>query len=209
MAILKIHLRAAVAVLTAAIGVLAVVTPAQAQTSEAICYNNHCWNNWNGRTGNGNLIKFYSYNRGTVINNGWQLKFVGYVTNQGPVWPFVDGSGQNNRYNGAPVYQFKWNQDQAVCVGQQLYSTVDHEGPLATTQCFTSADKYAYPASQLFVYSASRYLVAVDATNREFRAGDPSYVPTFVGNEGGDNSNGAFVWINDNTYVQWTIQQNA
>jgi hypothetical protein len=192
----------------AVVSVLAVAAPAQAQTSDAICYNNHCWNNWNGNTGIGNPIRFYDYNSGTIINSGWQIKFVGYVTNQAPVWPFINGSNQNNRYNGLPVYQIKWNPDQARCASQYPYSTSTHDGPLVIDACFTSANKYAYPTQQLFVYSSLHYLVAVWATNQEYRNGDPSYVPTFVGNRSGNNGNGANVWVNDNTYVQWAFQPN-
>jgi len=206
------HLRAAVAavaVSAVAAVVSAAAAPAQAAaTSTAICYSNHCWNNWNGSTGLGNPIKFYDYNSGTITNSGWQIKFIGYVTNATPVWPFTNGSGQNNRYNNDPVYQMKWNPDQALCASQYPYSTSTHDGPLVIDQCYVSANKYAYPAQQLFVRSTALYLVAVWATNQEFRNGDPSYVPTFVGSRGGNLGNGANVWVNDNTYNQWAFQQN-
>ena len=116
------HLRVAlvaIAVSAVAAGTVAAAGPAQAAfSSTAICYNNHCWNNWNGNTGLGNQIKFYNYNSGTIVNSGWQIKFIGYVSESGNVWPFVNGSGQNTRYNGAPVYQMKWNPDQAVCASK-------------------------------------------------------------------------------------------
>ena len=209
------------AVLLCAAGLAATLTPAHASgATVGICKNSNaggrCWNNWFGG-GAGNAINYYGYNNGNVPNNGWINVEIGTVQNNGPncggFWPFTEGSGMNQRYQGQAVIQLQWAKNRNLSAFAN-YNLNDHGGPLEMEATDTGGGQGNCNVNdgELFVPSSENYLVSVFATNAEFVAGDPSFVPEFVGGNPSDpyaTNDGHPVWVDDSFYwpfLQFTPQ---
>jgi len=186
----------AVAALTLSLAGLATVataSPARAQGSNlAICYNNHCMNKWN----NGSTIRFYGYNNGGIVNNGWGYITVAHVSNGtgGLIWPFTNGSGLNSRYNTRPVLQFGFNaaggSDTNGCLSSGGFNPSTETGQLETEACTIHSDPYSTPDSIEFVLSSAGFLIPVYASNITYTFYHNAGVPIFCGATGGGTADG-------------------
>lgn len=170
-------------------------------------FKDQCMNAWNGPTP-GHQVKFYAYGNGSTVNNGWVPVEIGTVqynsTECGGNWPFINGSGMNYRYRGSVVFQMQQAQARALSLWSE-YDTSVHQGPEELELTDDGGGNLCNVAhAELFVGSSASYLVDVFATNAEFVAGDPSYVPTFVGwTPNGTTDNGQPVISNDQAYAPW------
>jgi hypothetical protein len=118
------------------------------------------------------------------------------------LWPFTDGSGLNARYNGDPVYQFQWNNDDLYCADESAFNPAIQEGPVELQQCGSPA-----LFRQDFVYSGSDYLSPVYADNAEYAYGGTGDLPILVGDGYEDSdANGQPIYMDDYYELQWSIQ---
>jgi hypothetical protein len=177
----------AIIVAVLSLGVLGVLTAttAQAQGLERqICISSdpgvdQCLNNWGGKLVAGNPINYYS--SGAVYNN-FSLFLEGRVS-PSPAWPFTNGSGMNDAYQGDLVYEIAYQ----------------GENPEPTNAC---ADAGSNPSSsrltlqgcngdsaQLYVLTTYMTFVSVGITNADYNygiKGTPAWLGCVNGNQCGD-----------------------
>ena len=156
-----------------------------------------CMNDWGGNLGTYvQAVRFYHYG-----NSGGNNRI--YLTNLGTIngcgtsggfQPFANGSGLNCRYNGRPVYQLQWGKNgrSGVCIAgddisQNAFNFPCNGGP-----------------GTWFVYSSSRYLVGVGASNVRYDDTFESNAPVWLGDVTGDG-NGAHVYLTDSQSLSLTF----
>ncbi|HEY1920342.1 MAG TPA: hypothetical protein VGH27_32640 [Streptosporangiaceae bacterium] len=145
---------------------------------------NQCLNNTAGRATNGNIIQFWAYGTQGEPNNDWHYVLQGYVSNGGKtgIWPFTDGSGLNNRYDGLPVYQLQWSQNLNFCADQTGYNPADEYGDLELSTCNAQGSVTDY---QMFVYTGEDFWPSVYASNIQYTYYETYDAPVWLGASGG------------------------
>jgi hypothetical protein len=196
----------------AGLGTLATANAAYAQGSNlAICYNNQCMNNWNAA----GSIRFYGYNNGGIINNGWGQRLQGHVSNGagGVIWPFTNGTGLNSRYNGRPVYAFGFNaaghQTANQCLSSEAWNPSTETGQLETDGCSQYPVGSSMPDWFEFVLSSGGFLVPVYASNIEYTFYHRYNTPVFCGATGGGTADGqpVIMTVGAGQLGPWNISQ--
>jgi hypothetical protein len=148
-----------------------------------------CMNDWDGNLSTyAQAVRFYHYGN-SGGNNSIYLNSHGTIHGcgtSGGFQPFANGSGLNCRYDGRPVYQLEWGRvgRSGVCIAgddisQNAFNFPCNGGP-----------------GTWFVYSSSRYLVGVGASNVRYDDTDEPNVPVWLGDVTGDG-NGAHVYLTD------------
>ena len=148
-----------------------------------------CMNDWDGNLSTyAQAVRFYHYGH-SGGNNRIYLANLGTINGcgtSGGFQPFANGSGLNCRYDGRPVYQLEWGKyaRSGVCIaGDDI-----------------SQNAFNFPCDggpgTWFVYSSSRYLVGVGASNVRYDDTDEPNVPVWLGDSTGDG-NGAHVYLTD------------
>jgi len=170
---------------------VATAPAAFAQEVVNICWDHHCQNLWNNNRSSGAPVKFYQAG-GNNLENKWQIYEIGTVNGQNCTtncWPFAPGSGLNTRYNNNIVWQFVYYNDPRWCQDQSNYNANTDIGMLQIRACNSASSR------QWFVQSTYDYLVPVYASNLRYIDTGLANNPVLVGDDNGNVSNGAQIWM--------------